>query len=223
MKKFLSIAALSALFVFSFGANFVPVANAQVSSFPAGCTSTIGTSTTSNLPCNGTSVATTSFFPGCNSILGFSTTTGLACNGGASSIAATTFFPGCTSVMGFSTVTGRPCSGGVALTSNFIGCSSTLGSSTVTGLPCSGGLVPLSFLAGCSSIFGVSTINGLACNGTSSPVYDPGLVLGVSDETPGLPVTGAGGNASTNMLLLLGSGVAAILGGLYLVRSKRQA
>ncbi len=68
---------LSSVFVmFAFvlaGLGFVQVADAQVASFPAGCTSVMGFSTTTGLACSGTGVANTTFFPGCTSVLGYST------------------------------------------------------------------------------------------------------------------------------------------------------
>lgn len=189
-NKFLSIVFLSMLLVLGFGGGF-DVANAQVSSFPSGCTSTMGYSTATGLPCNGTGTATLSFMAGCTSIFGFSTTSGLPCNGGITA----------TMIM-------------------FPGCFSTLGASTVTGLPCSGGVVALSFLAGCNSIYGFSTVNGLPCNGTATAIFVPGTgVPGL--PIPGLPSTGAGGNAVRNIALLVGSGLISLFGIAYMVNRLR--
>src|SRR3989338_8391462 len=191
IKKILGSFFVFALVLGALGLLQAPVAEAQVSSLPSGCTSTMGNSTTTGQPCNGTSTASTSFPSGCTSVIGYSTTNGLACNG--TFTATTTFFPGCTS---------------------------TLGTSTFTGLPCSGGLVALPFLAGCTSVFGFSTITGQPCNGTFSATFDTGGVI-VTD--PGLPTTGAGGNAFANVLALLSSGGVMVLGSIFLARRKSRA
>ncbi len=151
-KKFFVLALLS---VFVFGAGFVgtDVANAQVATFPAGCTSALGYSITTGLPCNGTATATIGFLPGCTTALGFS---------------------------------------------------------TVNGVACSGGPFAISYLAGCTSIYGYSIISGAACNGTSVAVVDPNLVP--PPVFPGLPVTGAGGDALRNIVLLMTSGLVAAFG-----------
>ncbi|MBI4160790.1 MAG: hypothetical protein HY506_02685 [Candidatus Yanofskybacteria bacterium] len=190
-NKFLSIVFLSMFLVLGFGVGF-DTASAQVATFPSGCSSTMGYSTVTGLPCNGTGAATLTFMAGCTSIFGYSTTTGLACNGGVT--AMTSYFPGCTSV---------------------------LGASTVTGLPCSGGPVPLPFLAGCESIYGFSTVNGLPCNGTLAVTFDPGLGTGGGTGTPGLPTTGAGGNAMNNLVLLIGSGLISLFGIAYIANRMR--
>jgi len=206
--KMFSLFLLFAL-VLVFGTAFInsEYALAQVSSFPTGCNSTIGYSTATGQPCNGT--ATTSFMAGCNSIFGFSTTTGLACNGGTNAIVATDFFPGCTSIYGFSTVTGRPCNGGINATTSFLpGCTSILGTSTINGAPCNGGTVAYSSVPGCTSVFGYSTTSGAPCNGTFIATLAPGTTPPPS--TPGLPTTGAGSLA--NILMLLGSGTMAAFG-----------
>ena len=219
IKKILGSFFVFALVLGALGLLQAPVAEAQVSSLPSGCTSTMGNSTTTGQPCNGTSTASTSFPSGCTSVIGYSTTNGLACNG--TFTATTTFFPGCTSVIGYSTFTGFPCNGGVFATTTFFpGCTSTLGTSTFTGLPCSGGLVALPFLAGCTSVFGFSTITGQPCNGTFSATFDTGGVI-VTD--PGLPTTGAGGNAFANVLALLSSGGMMVLGSIFLARRKSRA
>lgn len=82
-------------------------ADAQVATFPAGCTSALGYSTTSGLPCNGTATAT-AIVAGCSTALGYSVTTGLPCSG---SSVAIQFLAGCTSVYGYSTVNGAACNG----------------------------------------------------------------------------------------------------------------
>ncbi len=63
-------------------------------------------------------------------------------------------------------------------------------------------------------------MTGQPCNGTLSasflpPVVDPGTV-----GTPGLPTTGAGGNASKNIALLLGVGLFTVLGISYVARKR---
>lgn len=111
-NKFLSIIFLSMLLLVGFGGVF-EVADAQVSSFPSGCSSTMWYSTVTGLPCNGTATATTTFMAGCSSIFGFSTVTGLPCNGG---VTATFSLSGCTSIFGYSTVNGLPCNGTMTAT-----------------------------------------------------------------------------------------------------------
>ena len=80
----------------------VPTAPAPTVSYPAGCTSTSGFSTTTGQACSGIS----NLPPGCTSTSGFSVTTGASCSG-----AGVTYPAGCTSSYGFSTTTGKPCSG----------------------------------------------------------------------------------------------------------------
>ncbi len=72
--------------------------------FSPGCTSAVGFSSTTGLPC--TSVVTT-YPAGCTSTAGFSPTTGMSCSSGMSALPA-----GCTSTSGFSPTTGASCSGG---------------------------------------------------------------------------------------------------------------
>ena len=74
-----------------------------VTSFPAGCTSAVGFSSTTGLPCSG---AVVTYPEGCTSAVGFSPTTGLSCAG-----EAVTYPEGCTSAVGFSPTTGLSCSG----------------------------------------------------------------------------------------------------------------
>jgi peptidoglycan hydrolase-like protein with peptidoglycan-binding domain len=79
--------------------------------YPAGCTSNTGYSTTTGLPCS----TTTNLPAGCTSNTGYSTTTGLPCS-------TTTNLPaGCTSTVGYSPTTGQKCDG------------STTGPTTLTG------------------------------------------------------------------------------------------
>lgn len=169
-NKLLSLVLLPTLVFAFFGA--FSVANAQVATpvpfptYPSGCSSALGYSITTGLPCNGTSVATNAPMPGCTTALGYSVT---------------------------------------------------------TGIPCSGGSVAIPYLAGCTSIFGFSTITARPCNGTAvaegTVVVTPPPVIIV----PGLPTTGAGGNAFANIALLLSSGLVSILGIAYLVRRSRLA
>lgn len=71
------------------------------SAFPAGCTSTVGYSSVTGLPC-----ATITTLPaGCTSTAGFSSTTGASCSSSVSLPA------GCSSTAGFSPTTGASCSG----------------------------------------------------------------------------------------------------------------
>ncbi|MFA5095612.1 MAG: peptidoglycan-binding domain-containing protein [Candidatus Paceibacterota bacterium] len=71
-------------------------------SYPAGCTSTAGYSSTTGLPCNSTS----SLPAGCTSTVGYSPTTGVACSTVVTGLPA-----GCTSTAGYSPTTGESCSG----------------------------------------------------------------------------------------------------------------
>ena len=195
MKNKLAISFLALTLILSGLGLVAGTAEAQVATFPAGCTSTVGYSTTNGAACNGTSTATTSFMSGCTSTIGYSTTTGAACNGGTT-----------------------------ATTSYFAGCSSTLGSSTVTGLPCSGGTTALPYLAGCTSTLDYSTVNGAPCNGTSVATTSSGTSIPpVTITTPGLPTTGAGGDAAANLALLAGSGLLALCGIVYFVRRSKVA
>ncbi len=127
-----------------------------------------------------------------------------------------TFPYGCSSALGYSTTTSLPCSGtSVAIESPMPGCMTAIGRSMTTGKPCSGSSVVLSYLAGCSSMYGYSTFTSRPCNGTST-VY-----LLLPGTTPGLPRTGAGDNALGNMLLLIASGLTAILGIAYTSRQSK--
>jgi hypothetical protein len=124
-------------------------------------------------------------------------------------------FPaGCSSALGYSVTTGSPCNGTATATVGFLpGCSTALGYSVTNGAPCSGSSVAIQYLAGCTATTGYSTITGAPCNGTT--VADP--VISVP-TTPGLPTTGAGGNAPWNVVSLVCSGLAVLGGALYLVR-----
>lgn len=84
------------------------VASAQTATFPAGCSSALGFSVTTSLPCNGTSTATMGFLPGCTTALGFSTVNGAPCSGG---IYAINFLAGCSTIYGYSVITGSACNG----------------------------------------------------------------------------------------------------------------
>ncbi|HUQ30070.1 MAG TPA: peptidoglycan-binding protein, partial [Candidatus Paceibacterota bacterium] len=91
---------------------FGPITRAKVSgsataggTYPAGCTSNVGYSTTTGMSC---AASTTTLPAGCTSTVGYSTTTGMSCAGTVS----TTLPAGCTSTVGFSSTTGASCSGG---------------------------------------------------------------------------------------------------------------
>ncbi len=133
--------------------------------------------------------------------------------------AATSTFPeGCASGLGYSATNGSPCNGRSTATIRYMaGCTSAVGFSATTGIPCSGSSVAIDWLAGCTSVFGYSSITGEPCNGTDfvSVVYIPPAT------NPGLPTTGAGGNAPLNMILLLSSGMIALAGSTYLVRNRQ--
>jgi len=72
--------------------------------FPAGCTSTVGFSTTTGASCAN---AVGAYPAGCTSSVGFSPTTGGSC------ATTTTLVPGCNSYVGFSPTTGASCATGV--------------------------------------------------------------------------------------------------------------
>jgi hypothetical protein len=78
--------------------------------FPAGCSSSVGFSTSTGLPCSGGA----GFPAGCTSAVGFSPTTGVSCATGVS----TNLPAGCSSTTGFSPTTGASCSTGVIGTTN---------------------------------------------------------------------------------------------------------
>ena len=167
-------------------AAFAPVADAQA--LPAGCSTHMGYSTTTGLPCSGTGTVTP--FPN-------------------PPLASGTFPAGCASGLGYSVTTGLPCNGTTVATGVMAGCTTALGYSVTSGLSCSGTTTAISYLAGCSSIFGYSVITGQPCNGTA--------VATAIVNAPLLPTTGEGGNALFNTLLLAGAFGLAILG-LGLVR-----
>ncbi|MES2930666.1 MAG: hypothetical protein V4665_02700 [Patescibacteria group bacterium] len=98
------------------------------SGYPTGCTSSIGYSSTTGMPCT---APANPLPPGCTSSMGYSVTTGQPCSGGNSGLPA-----GCTSSVGYSPITGVPC--GTPSVPLLPGCSSTQGYSTTTGQPCSG-------------------------------------------------------------------------------------
>lgn len=153
-KKLFLIALLFMFTIISTGMIGAQNAHAQIS-FPSGCSSALGYSVTTSLPCNGTSTATLAPMPGCTTALGYSITTGRPCDGANEAI---TFLGGCTSIIGYSTATGAPCNG-------------TSVATTVAVTP-----------------------------------------------TPGLPATGADGNALGNIALLLGSGLLSVFGITYIAR-----
>ena len=79
-----------------------PAPVTPVTSYPAGCISAAGFSTTTGLSC---SASVPTLPEGCTSTAGFSTTTGDPCSGVVS------YPAGCTSAVGFSPTTGLSCSG----------------------------------------------------------------------------------------------------------------
>ncbi|HLP86766.1 MAG TPA: hypothetical protein VK153_02725 [Candidatus Paceibacterota bacterium] len=129
--------------------------------------------------------------------------------------AADSDFPqGCSSALGYSVTTGSPCNGTNSATVGFLpGCTTALGYSTLDGRACSGSSVALQYLAGCTSTFGYSTRTGAACNGTSVATILP---VTPTPTTPGLPLTGAGGNAPLNLFTLIVSGILVVSGFVYL-------
>jgi len=201
-KKILSFLVLAVLV----GVGFGFVSKASADTFPAGCYSNLGYSTTTGTPCSGTTTA--NLYP-------------------QSSTTVSTGYPqGCTSSFGYSASSGMPCNGS-SIASQFItGCTSPLGYSTTSGVPCSGTSSVMTYLAGCTAVTGYSTVSGAPCNGTSVatpvinvplPVTDPGTT------TPGLPTTGAGGNMPFNTLALAISGIVALGGAIYLSRRSHAA
>jgi len=76
-------------------------------SYPAGCTSSTGYSTTTGMSCS----TTTTYPAGCTSSTGYSTTTGMSC-----STTTTTYPAGCTSTVGYSATTGAKCDGSTTTT-----------------------------------------------------------------------------------------------------------
>lgn len=77
--------------------------------YPNGCSSAIGYSITTGMPCNGTTNnAITEFIDGCTTALGYSTTTGAVCSGGTEALP---YLAGCTAITGHSSITGAPCNG----------------------------------------------------------------------------------------------------------------
>jgi hypothetical protein len=110
-NKLFSLVLSFALILAGFGV--FSVANAQVATpvpfptFPAGCSSALGYSITTGLPCSGTSVAT-SMPAGCTTALGFSVTSGVPCSGTS---VALPYLAGCLSIFGFSSITSQPCNG----------------------------------------------------------------------------------------------------------------
>jgi peptidoglycan hydrolase-like protein with peptidoglycan-binding domain len=95
--------------------------------YPAGCTSATGFSTTTGASC------TVTYPAGCTSNVGFSSTTGVACTSGSSS---TMVLPaGCASASGFSSTTGVACTSGMTVNptgSGNISADSNLGGFTNT-------------------------------------------------------------------------------------------
>jgi hypothetical protein len=162
--------------------------------FPAGCTSTSGYSTTTGTPCNGstpvptptpstvipiTPVATFSI-PGCDSLLGYSTVNGQPCSGASGSWA--------TPSSSLTTLSTPSASTGDSFTQSSFssisapvlpaGCTSDSGYSTVTQESCSG-IEALSYSAalpqGCTSDSGYSITTGTPCStvvSMSTPVPD---------------------------------------------------
>lgn len=124
-----------------------------------------------------------------------------------------TFPSGCSSALGYSVTTSFPCNGtSVATPAPMPGCTTALGYSVTTGRPCDGASEAITFLGGCTSILGYSTATGAPCNGTAV------ATIGTVVPTPGLPTTGAGGDAARNIVLLLGSGLLSVFGITYIAR-----
>jgi hypothetical protein len=196
-NKFLALASIfvfiAGMFAFIGGAS---LAQAQtVTTYPAGCSSSMGYSVTTGIPCSESSVMQTT---------PYSTAVPPA---------------GCSSALGYSVTNGAPCSGTSTVIPRFLGgCSSALGYSTVNGVPCSGSTTVLQWLKGCSSIYGYSTIDGMPCNGTLTVQNAPMTTI---PTTPGLPTTGSGGNALLYTLTLALSAIFAIAGSVYLIRNRK--
>ncbi len=137
----------------------------------------------------------------------------------SANVAQADLFPaGCSSAIGNSVSTGLPCNGSSVPTQPIAGCSSPIGYSVTTGTPCSGTTFAIQYLGGCSSLIGYSTATGAPCNGTSVATPPLTLVITNGDVTPGLPTTGAGGQAAGNVALLLLSGAIVMFGSRYAVK-----
>src|SRR3989338_7099516 len=98
------------LLAFALGIAFIGAGStyAQTATFPSGCSSALGYSVTTGLPCNGTATATIGPLPGCTTALGYSVTNGTPCSGIG---VALPYLAGCTSIFGFSAITSQPCNG----------------------------------------------------------------------------------------------------------------
>ena len=83
-----------------------------VITYPAGCTTAVGYSSTTGMSCAGTMM--TAYPAGCTSGTGFSSTTGMSCAGTPPVVM--TYPAGCTSAVGFSATTGMSCATGMATT-----------------------------------------------------------------------------------------------------------
>jgi hypothetical protein len=110
MKKIIFPLVLSLAIVLSgVGAFGSQSALAQTATFPSGCSSALGYSVTTGLPCNGsTDDATMGPLPGCTTALGYSITNGAPCSGANVAIS---FLAGCSSIYGYSVITGAACNG----------------------------------------------------------------------------------------------------------------
>jgi hypothetical protein len=93
--------------LFLVAASFVAVQKASADTYPAGCSSILGSSVTTGTACNGTTTPTP-IIAGCTSAVGYSATTGVACSGTS---VALQYLGGCTSIYGYSAATGQPCNG----------------------------------------------------------------------------------------------------------------
>ena len=93
--------------LFLVAASFVAVQKVSADTYPAGCSSLLGSSVTTGTPCNSTTIPT-QIMAGCTSAVGYSATTGASCSG--TSIALQ-YLGGCTSIYGYSAATGQPCNG----------------------------------------------------------------------------------------------------------------
>lgn len=110
MKKKIFLLAFSSLLVISgvslYGSQVTRAQTAD--NFPVGCTSGLGLSVTSGVPCNGLSTPYMDPLPGCTTALGYSTIDNRPCSGGS---VALPYLLGCTSTSGVSAINGWPCDG----------------------------------------------------------------------------------------------------------------
>ncbi len=219
MKKIYSIVCVLALaLIVGFGFS------AQAQSYPSGCSSTAGYSTTSGASCNGA----TAIPAGCSSYTGFSTTTGNPCNGQTLTANGGTMVPlGCSTASGFSATTGASC-GGVSGPNAYggyyypAGCSSTSGYSSISGMACNTvnsatvsttAAGTYTYLPGCSSVYGYSSVTGLACS------YSTFVAANPNPTDPGIPNTGAGSSMPAAAVAIALTALIAAFGAHRFIRS----